>query len=486
MNEEFRMYGYEENETIDIQVFLGDMWRGLIKFWWVFLAAILLFGSIQFYRTFICYQPVYTCTATYTVQTENVNSVGDSGLSTYVFSYTKSVSDQLTTVFSYAVSNPVLRQKVCADLKTAVFPVAVQARCLADSNLLSMTVRGSDPALTYQALLSIVDNCPYVTDNMIGRTKLLAISEPVFPESPSNSRDWILSVVLGGILGFGIGLTWIIVYALLRSTVRTKEDIRTKLNSTCLNALPLVTFPKNPTDTKVVLSNESIGGDFLESVRLLRSAVKTGLGEEEKVMMITSTAPGEGKSVVCLNLAAMFAKHGSRTLVIDCDLHRSGIDALISDKKLAWSNENKHYSVFHAAELDVDVLGFHGKEIVPRHVLREDFLSSVIGELREQYDYILIDTPPCGVVSDALSVARVVDGVIYVVRQDMIMLNSIRAALSELMQYGTKILGCVLNGATGGYGGYGSYYSYRGYYRYYRNNYYYTENRGKRSTRQKR
>lgn len=95
----------------------------------------------------------------------------------------------------------------------------------------------------------------------------------------------------------------------------------------------------------------------------------------------------------------------------------------------------------------------------------------IFSELKESYDLVLIDTPPCGIISDASIIAGAVEGVIYVIRQDAVMQTAIRTGISAMLETEAKLLGCILNGATGGPGGYGNYYKYGGYNKYYRYGY---------------
>ena len=99
--------------------------------------------------------------------------------------------------------------------------------------------------------------------------------------------------------------------------------------------------------------------------------------------------------------------------------------------------------------------------------MRTPYLQRILRDLRGQYDLILIDTPPCGLISDAAIFARAADAVLYVIRQDHVMTRSIRSGLNTLLATDVRLLGCVLNGVTSGIGSYGYNYGYGyGYYGY--------------------
>ena len=100
--------------------------------------------------------------------------------------------------------------------------------------------------------------------------------------------------------------------------------------------------------------------------------------------------------------------------------------------------------------------------------MRADRLKEVMAAVREQYDLILIDTPPCGVIADAAVLASAADTALYIVRQDTVLSACIREGINTMLSTDIRFAGCILNGALGGLGGYGSHYRCGGYHRDYR------------------
>lgn len=462
----------EASSTVELRVLLSDIWRGVIKFGWVALVLAVLFSGVQFYRSYVRFVPEYSVSATFTVHTENKVLTGEGGVSAYSFYYDRDTADQLATVFPFVVSNSVLQAQVCDDLKVSSMPGRVSAKCVTGTNMVTLTCVGSDPQLTYDTLLSVIDNYGSVADYIIGRTKLLMINEPVIPESPSNKTAWRSSVLSAALIGLMLGISWIMIYAVMRKTIRTKDDIRKVLNQHCIGMLPQVIFKKyrRKINTDIILTNPLIGNGFLESLRLLRSAIQTSLKEDEKTIVLTSTAPNEGKSVVAVNLAAIFAKNEKKVLVIDGDLRNSGISVFTAEQKSKLVNEHKSkkFSINHIESLGFDLLTFNKGSVTLQKVMRTPEIKELLSTLKQSYDLILIDTPPCGIISDAVIVAGAADAIIYVIRQDAVMQNSIRSGINTMLETDARFLGCILNGAAGGLGGYGGYYKYGGYHKYYR------------------
>lgn len=465
----------EAASSVEIKVLLSDLWRGIIKFGWIALVLAVVFGGVQFYRSYVRFTPEYTVNATFTVQTENKVLSGKGGVSAYSFYYNRDTADQLATVFPFVVGNSVLKMQVCEELGVPVMPATVTAKCVTGTNMVTLTAQGNDPEMTYKALMSVIKNYSSVADYIIGRTKLLMISEPVVPTSPSNRMAWQKSVLTAAAIGLMLGVAWIMIYAILRKTIRTKEDIRNILNQHCIGILPQVIFKKyrRQINTDIILTNPLIGSGFMESLRLLRTSVQNSLNDGEKTVIITSTAPNEGKSIVTTNLAAIFAKSEKKVLVIDCDLRNSGIAISLKNEELKTVRTDKEskYSISHVESLDFDLLTFDSSPALLQRVIRTSGINDMLNRLKEEYDLILIDTPPCGVISDASIIAGAADAILYVIRQDAVMQNTIRSGINMLLETDARFLGCILNGAAGGLGGYGGYYKYGGYHKYYRYGY---------------
>ncbi|MBQ8228007.1 MAG: AAA family ATPase [Clostridia bacterium] len=457
--------------SIEIGVLFSDVWRGVKKFGWVALALAVLLGGVQFYRSYIRFTPEYTAAATFTVHTENKVLSGDNGVSAYSFYYDRETADQLEMVFPHIISNAILRKQVCEDLGVDSMPASVTAACVEGTNMITLTAKGSDPQLTYDTLLSVIENYSSVAEYIIGRTKLVMINDPVVPTSPSNSSEWMKSVFYGVLIGFVLGFGWILIYAMFRKTIRTKDDVQNILNQHCIGVLPQVVFKKyrREISKSLVVTNPLIGNEFYESFRLLCSAVQVSLEDGEKTVMITSTAPGEGKTVLTVNLAISLSREEKRMLVVDADLRNSGIHKMISEGKFErlLLVDNEYFTVEHIEKLDFDLLSFKPNVDSVQKIVRTVKLKELLMTLKYEYDMVLVDTPPCGMISDATIIAGAVDTIIYVVRQDAVIQSNIRSGISSLLETDANLLGCVLNCATGGIGGYGSYYKYyRGGYSY--------------------
>lgn len=172
--------------------------------------------------------------------------------------------------------------------------------------------------------------------------------------------------------------------------------------------------------------------------------------ENLQVIMITSTVADEGKTVSAFNLAESFAEAGKKVLLIDCDLRGSFLNKfLIVKEKVAGISEiltNQAIDVINKTNIkNLDIILSGKIPPNPSELLSSNLFKLLIKSLKEKYDYIIIDTPPVTVATDAVVVGRIVDGVVLVVRNDFVKRNSVQRAKMELERNGARIIGVVLN-----------------------------------------
>ncbi len=221
----------------------------------------------------------------------------------------------------------------------------------------------------------------------------------------------------------------------------------------------------------------SIKSNFFvrEAYKTLRTNVSFALTEEEKckVIVVTSSHQGEGKSITTLNLAISYAMTDRKVLVIDCDLRRPKVAGLLEiNSKVGLTNlimnhELKDEAIVHTSVKGLDVILSGDIPPNPSELLGSPRMQIIINEMREKYDYIFIDSPPVNMVTDAVILAPESDGVLFLVRANHSERGSVIHAVEQLQYAKAKILGFVLNDVNveKTHYGYGKY-KYKGYMRY--------------------
>ncbi len=192
-----------------------------------------------------------------------------------------------------------------------------------------------------------------------------------------------------------------------------------------------------------------------EAYRTMRTNVRFAVNSNGcKKICITSGSAGEGKSITFLNFAISVAEAGQKVLLIDADLRRPALSRLLVEKAapglsnvlagLATYEDAIHKDLYE----NLDVMFSGDVPPNPSELLSGDRMQEMIEKLSKKYDYILVDTPPVNIVSDACVVANLLDGVLLLVRQGSSMKDDVRRAVTRLQLTGAKLLGYILNDAT--------------------------------------
>ncbi|MBQ5951123.1 MAG: polysaccharide biosynthesis tyrosine autokinase [Lachnospiraceae bacterium] len=453
-----------EPEKIDIVSFLSDMLHRLKRFWWVILLLTLLFGELFYFRSTVSYSPTYAADATVTVEMINGGSTSN-----------ENTTELISSVFPHLLSTGILSDAIKSDLAIKSIPAVIRVSSIKGTNLLTITVTGADPNSSYEILQSTVRNLPRAVQYVVGQTKMTIIDESGIPEDSGKTTVVRGSLVKGLLLGFVIGVALLVAYTLATRTIRTEKELKKLFNVPFLGNIPFSRKKSRKGEERAPVSilAGTAGPGYEEGIRTVRTRVERSLGDG-KVLMVTSSLPGEGKSTMAANLAVALARKGKRVILADCDLRNPsqqeffelegefpGLEEVLrgrvplKDALTQVSHEGKELSLF--------VLPGKSRGIESVEILGRDVMEKVLGELKGLADIVILDTPPSAMLMDASLLAGMTDGVLYVVLSDYAKRRVIQHGLRELQQNGAMILGCVLNGGkqarSGRYGygyGYGS------------------------------
>jgi succinoglycan biosynthesis transport protein ExoP len=284
-------------------------------------------------------------------------------------------------------------------------------------------------------------------------------------------------IIAGTVLGLLAGLGFAILAGILSPKVHNQSDIKNLLKLETLAELPLAGKKSG-----LLLSEENLPVEYGEACAIMASIFQyTTAKHGVKSIYVTSAVSGEGKTTVSVNLALALAQKKKRVVLIDMDIHRpmiSGILGIPANVPTIQDVLNKTAPVADALfRLNDYLLVFRTGEEAPETNAEE--LGKLVAILSKHADYIIIDTPPVGLVSDALALNSCVDGVLFVIKQDYANMGLIADSINIIRDSGADLLGCIFNGTrrsiSGKYYKKGYYYSkfYKKSGGYYRRGYYY-------------
>jgi capsular exopolysaccharide synthesis family protein len=281
---------------------------------------------------------------------------------------------------------------------------------------------------------------------------------PVARVSPRHGRDVMLGLASGLIGALGLAF----VRELRDKTLRTPREVDVLVKLPTIAAVPAIrgyarralpqveNLPARAVDTVTIRWAESMAGEAFRSIRAL---VCHGRPEgPPRTILVTSAQPAEGKSFVAVNLAVALAGTGHPVLLVDADLRRASCHQVfdVEPSALGLSSILAHgYSVESAiVGTDIPNLSFlpaGPRPPDPAALLSSDQARRVFGMLREQYGFVVIDSPPLLTASDAAVVSLQVEGVLLVVRANTTPLEAAQLARDRLERLGAHIVGVVLN-----------------------------------------
>ena len=465
---------------IDISELLSRFFRELKKLWIPAIIVTAAFAVLFALRAKMNYTPMYQSRAMFTVS----SGYSSDDILSYSYYYDNEAAKQLAAAFPYMLGTDVMNELVKNELGVSYINGSIRAEAVADTNLFTLTVTSSDPQDAYDILEAVIASYPRVALYMVDYSQVIMKSEPTVPTAPYNSFSWKGSAVKGGILGLGLSCLAALVLAMMRKTIFSAADLKASANVPILASVARTSAKKRRSGKGIIsLTHAGIDPDFVEAMRGLRIKLLRAMTEPgAQVILVTSTLPGEGKTTISANLALSLASSGLRTVLIDTDLRkqdtkaavgvndtRPGLPEYMTDSNIKVASM---LSPVPGSSLEV-ICSTAAKRRPPMNAHK---LEQLIERLRPDYDYIVLDTPPCGIISDAKFICRCADAIVYVVRHDYASRNQIVDSMQELADQKAKLTGCVLNDTPAvshskryGYGqyGYGKYgYGKTGYKKY--------------------
>jgi capsular exopolysaccharide synthesis family protein len=263
---------------------------------------------------------------------------------------------------------------------------------------------------------------------------------------PRRALDLLIGLLLGG--GLSVGL------ALLRDhlddTLKAPDDVRLGLPAPLLAVVPLRQASSEAPAARATAPGE---GALVEGYRLLRTALRHAWPDAAaRVVVVTSTVPGEGKTATSVNLARVLASAGERVLLVDADLRKPEAHDAIGARRapgladvLAGDSQLKD-----AIQILPGGLAFLGSGTAgpgPGDLLTVERLDPVLDAARSLYRWVIFDTSPVGAVSDPLVLAPRADGVVVVAAAETVPRAAVRRTLERTLDSGARLLGVVLNRA---------------------------------------
>jgi succinoglycan biosynthesis transport protein ExoP len=265
------------------------------------------------------------------------------------------------------------------------------------------------------------------------------------PVSPRRALAIVIGLVVGVFLG--IGLAFFFEY--MDNRVKAPEEIETHLGLPSIGLIPALGAKGGPANP---LISNGVPPNFAESFRALRTNILFSATEDGcRSIVVTSTAPGEGKTMVAANVAVAMAQAGQRVLLIDGDMRRPRVHDVF-DLEVTPGLSNLLVGAAKGSEVvrktsvaNLSVMAAGKTPPNPAELLASRRFVDLLGTLKEQFDLVVIDTPPVMAVTDAAIVAHRASGVLFVIGAGQTSRHAAQQALDQLEHARARFVGAVLN-----------------------------------------
>ena len=459
-------YAFEDAsmEKIDLFRFIADIWKGLKSGWWIPMIPALLVGIWFYVRADRSYTPYYqTSAAVYVDMASGESSSYQNMLN----------ASQMVTVFPYLLQNGVLTDALEGKLGTDELPGSISLSVNENTNLLTFTVSGSDPQKTYELLQAVIEIYPETLEYIVGPTRFTVFRDMGVPEEPANTRpseiSFIRSAGRKAATVYLAVLLLVLLYGLSIRTISTTNAIKQYLNAVYLGSLPSVKFKKrsNQQRNQLTVDNLRVPYGFEESIRTVRTRFeREAESKNSRIVLVTSTVPGEGKTTVAVNLAISLAQKKHKVLLVDGDMRHPSLNTTLQlDERMEGlsgvltGKAKVEDVIIRLPDSGLYVITAGNTTHRSTDLLSSGAMKDFLDQVRDYAEYIIVDTPPVMVLGDSVALGKYVDGCVYVVRCDQARRHMILDGFSQITESGCPVLGTVLNDADESSTGYGSYYS---------------------------
>lgn len=483
-----------------IEIDLKRIGKALWSKIWVICVSAVLCAVVALAGTFYLVTPKYQSSAMFYVNNNSL-SVGDSS-----FSLTSSdITAAKSLVDTYIV---ILNSRAClsdvidysgVDVSYSELKSMISAESVNSTEIFEIVVTSPDSKEAETLASAIAYILPKRISSIVEGTSANIVDYAVEASKPS-SPSYTQNTFLGFLMGLLLSVLIIVIREIFDITIRTEEDIERRCSYPILSSVPDMLnratkggyygygdYEKagkkksSAGQNKNTIIGKNISFAALEAYKLLRTKLQFSFVDEVKcpIIGVSSAMAGEGKSLSSVNLAYSLAQLDKKVLLIDCDMRRPSLGNKLHIKRIPGlsnylTGQNEMYEVIQNRDFDgdesFDVIAAGVNPPNPIELLSSAKMKNALQSLKDSYDYIIVDLPPVGEVSDALVAAKLVDGILLVVRQDYCNTNALVSAVKQFEFVETRILGVVMNCVGEGSGKYGKKY-YKKYYSSYQGSY---------------
>lgn len=484
----------QQKEIMEID--LKRVFRAIVKRGWLVILVSVLCAALTFAGTYFFITPQYESAAMFYVNNSNL-SIGDTSVSISSGDLTtsRSLVDSYIVILNSRETLVDVIDYAGVSYSYKELGAMISATAVNETEIFRVVVTSPDPAEAEEIANAIAYILPKRIATIIDGTSAKVVDMAIRPTAPS-SPSYVTNTLLGFLIGFALVVLVIALREIFDITIRTEEDVRSSCKHPILAEVPDMNahskgssygygssrkqgkYAAAPQSGKLAVTGPNISFAASEAYKLLRTKLQFSFADEHDchVIGLSSALSGEGKSLTAVNLAYTMAQLNKKVLLVDCDMRQPTLAEKLGIRKQPGlssylTRQSDLNQLVQRCEFDGGENAFHviaaGQNPPnPVELLSSVWMKKALAAMRESYDFVILDLPPVGVVSDAMAIAKETDGILLVVRQNYCDRVVLSEAVKQFEFIDTRMLGVVYNCTVENGGKYG-----KGYYKRYGKDY---------------
>ena len=412
--------------------------KDILQRWILIVAVMIVFGSVFDFMKTVTYVPQYGTSMTATL------SGGED-----TFKNIDKVQSYVNTLDYLMNSN---NAKSYVKKKMPISKTTYKAEVtLKQANVVKIKVTADTKREAYFSIKLLNDWYRENTERYSFPYNITVLKESKFSTKPVNPNSHIKNFLIGAV-GSGFVLSCLLgLYFFLRDTIKSEEEVENKLDTRLYAKLPFEVKKREDARNKKAILITSLKTSFFfrESINKLRSKVEASSDKHGyKSFMITSAYENEGKSSVAANLALALAKNGRKVVLVDADFNKPAVFKIFDldgSKSLnkAIEGTSSWRSQVVSDRSGLDLLPCSQDSLKSEILTNSKKLDEIMKELREEYDFVIVDTCPAYLLNETMAMNELVDATLFVVRQDYATSDVINETVKRLTYVKDNVLGVV-------------------------------------------
>lgn len=412
--------------------------KDILQRWILIVAVMIVFGSVFDFMKTVTYVPQYGTSMTATL------SGGED-----TFKNIDKVQSYVNTLDYLMNSN---NAKSYVKKKMPISKTTYKAEVtLKQANVVKIKVTADTKREAYFSIKYLNDWYRENTERYSFPYNITVLKESKFSTKPVNPNSHIKNFLIGGV-GSGFVLSCLLgLYFFLRDTIKSEEEVENKLDTRLYAKLPFEVKKREDARNKKAILITSLKTSFFfrESINKLRSKVEASSDKHGyKSFMITSAYENEGKSFVAANLALALAKNGRKVVLVDADFNKPAVFKIFDlngSKSLnkAIEGASSWRSQVVSDRSGLDLLPCSQDSLKSEILTNSKKLDEIMKELREEYDFVIVDTSPAYLLNEPMAMNELVDATLFIVRQDYATSDVINETVKRLTYVKDNVLGVV-------------------------------------------